>query len=166
MINNRFDFTRRRRYGAPRCVRPKTGFTRNKIMLNSQALQVAREIDRLLCEVILLQRDYVAQICSACEEPCCKRVQYLYGEKDIIFAKVLCGNSVPRRKYRGTGCQFLSPTGCLLTPQARPFFCHRYLCSKLQDKMDRQDPKLLPMMNMKIRALEDLRVQLWKEYLN
>lgn len=134
-------------------------------MLNTQALQVAKEIDRLLCEVILLQRDYVARICPACEEPCCKRVQYLYDEKDIIFAKVLRGNSVPRRKHRGKGCQFLSPTGCLLTPQARPFICHRYLCSKLQDKMDRQDPKLLPMMNKKIRTLEDLRVQLWREYL-
>jgi len=129
------------------------------------ALKVAKEIDRLLSEVILLQRDYVARICSACEEPCCKRVRYLFDERDIIFARVLGRNGVLRRRYNEKGCQFLSATGCLLAPIARPFVCHRYLCSKLRDEMTRQDSRLLPVMSKKIKILEDLRGRLWEEYL-
>lgn len=129
------------------------------------ALKVAKEIDRLLSEVILLQRDYVARICSACEEPCCKRVQYLFDERDIIFAKVLGRNGVPRLRHNAKGCPFLSATGCLLAPKARPFVCHRYLCSKLKEEMARQDARLLPEMSRKIRMLEDLRGRLWGEYL-
>jgi hypothetical protein len=129
------------------------------------ALKIAREIDCLLSEVILLQRDYVARICSACEEPCCKRVQYLFDERDIIFAKVLGRNGVPSRRHNAKGCPFLSATGCLLAPKARPFVCHRYLCSKLKEEMARQDARLLPEMSRKIRILEDLRGRLWGEYL-
>ena len=129
-------------------------------------LKVAREMDHLLSEVILLQRDYVARICSACEEPCCKRVQYLFDEKDIIFAKVLRLNRVPKRKHKGKGCSFLSPTGCLLLPKARPFTCHRYLCSKLKEEIARQDPGLLPVMSEKFRILEGLRAHLWGEYIS
>jgi hypothetical protein len=130
------------------------------------ALKVAKEIDRLLSEVILLQRDYVARICSACEEPCCKRVQYLFDERDIIFARVLGRNGVRRRRHKGKGCPFLSPTGCLLAAKARPFVCHRYLCSKLKEEMARQDPELLPVMSEKIRILEGLRCRLWGEYID
>jgi hypothetical protein len=129
------------------------------------ALKIAKEIDRLLSEVILLQQDYVTRICSACKEPCCRRVQYLFDERDIIFAKVLGRNSAPRRRYNGKGCQFLSATGCVLAPKARPFVCHRYLCSKLRDEMTRQDSRLLPVMSKKIKILEDLRGRLWEEYL-
>jgi hypothetical protein len=129
------------------------------------ALKVAKEIDQLLSEVILLQRDYVARICSACEEPCCKRVQYLFDERDIIFAKVLGRNGVPRRRHNSKGCSFLSATGCLLAPKVRPFVCHRYLCSKLREEMARQDARLLFVMSKKIRILEDLRGRLWEEYL-
>lgn len=129
------------------------------------ALKLARVIDHLLSEVILLQRDYVARICSACEEPCCKRVQYLFDERDIIFARVLGRNGVPRTRYNGKGCPFLSATGCLVAPKARPFVCHRYLCSKLREKITRQDTRLLPVISRKIRILEDLRGRLWGEYL-
>ncbi|MBW1675476.1 MAG: hypothetical protein JRI58_10035 [Deltaproteobacteria bacterium] len=135
------------------------------ITLKTHLLKVARKIDHLLSEVIFLQRDSVVRICSACEAPCCKRVQYLFDEKDLIFAKVLRRNGVPRRKHKGRGCPFLSPTGCILTPKARPFVCHRYLCSNLKEEMARQDPELPEMMSEKIRMLEDLRGRLWKEYL-
>ena len=128
-------------------------------------LNLAREMDHLLSEVIVLQRDYVARICCSCDEPCCNRVQYLFDEKDIIFFKVLGLNRVPRRKHNGKGCPFLSPTGCLLIPKARPFTCHRYLCSKLKAEMAKQDPGLLPEMTERVRVLEGLRAHLWGEYI-
>jgi hypothetical protein len=129
-------------------------------------VQVARKIEGLLSELISLQRDHVAVVCSACHRPCCERVEHLFDEKDMIYARVFLGQDVPRRKQRRNGgCAFLSAKGCRLTPEARPFACHRYLCSKLEAGMARKEPGLPEILNKKFRALEALRGQLWKEYL-
>jgi hypothetical protein len=130
-------------------------------------LKVAREMDALLSEVISLQEAYVARICPSCEEPCCKRVGRLFDEKDTIFAKVWGWDGVPTKKRKGKkGCPFLSATGCLLTPKTRPFTCHRYLCSRLEEEMAESDPGLGQRLTEGFRVLEGLRGKLWKEYLN
>ncbi|MDY6953009.1 MAG: hypothetical protein SWE60_15985 [Thermodesulfobacteriota bacterium] len=135
-------------------------------MAKSGLLKTAGEMDALLSEVILLQRDYVEKLCPSCENPCCKRVRYLFDEKDLIFARVSAQESVPKKKHKGKkGCPFLSATGCLLPPKARPFTCHRYLCDKLKKEMAKQEPDLVNRLTEKIRTLEMLRVELWKEYL-
>ena len=128
--------------------------------------QVARKIEGLLSELILLQRDHVAVVCSACDNPCCGRVEHLFDEKDMIYAKVFLGQEVPRRKEkRSVGCPFLSAKGCRLAPEVRPFACHRYLCSELEAEMTRKEPWLPQILNKKFRAVEALRGQLWREYL-
>ena len=133
----------------------------------SRLLKTATQMDDLLSEVILLQGDYVAKVCSRCEEPCCNRVQHLFDEKDTIFAKVSGRKSVPRRKHQTSkGCPFLSPMGCLLTPKTRPFTCHRYLCSRLKEEMMKHDPGLVDMLTEQFRLLEDLRAKLWEAYLD
>jgi hypothetical protein len=129
-------------------------------------VQVAKKIEGLLSELISLQRYHVAAVCSACKSPCCERVEHLFDEKDVIYAKVFLGQDVPRRKRkRNGGCPFLSARGCRLAPQVRPFACHRYLCSELEEEMTRKDPGLPQILNKKFRALEALRGQLWREYL-
>lgn len=129
-------------------------------------VQVARKIEGLLSELILLQRDHVAAVCPACESPCCERVEHLFDEKDMIYAKVFLGQDVPRRKKKGSGgCAFLSANGCRLEPEVRPFACHRYLCSELEAEMTRKEPALPQILNKKFRAVEALRGQLWREYL-
>jgi hypothetical protein len=129
-------------------------------------VQVARKIEALLSDLISLQRDHVAVVCSACDSPCCERVEYLFDEKDMIYAKVFLGQEVPRRKQkRNGGCAFLSENGCRLAPEVRPFACHRYLCSALEAEMTRKEPGLPQILNKKFRAVEALRGQLWKEYL-
>jgi hypothetical protein len=128
--------------------------------------QVARKIEGLLSELILLQRDHVAVVCSACDSPCCERVEHLFDEKDMIYAKVFLGQNVPRRKQKSIGgCAFLCANGCRLAPEARPFACHRYLCSELEAEMTRKEPGLPQILNKKFRAVEVLRGQLWREYL-
>ena len=129
-------------------------------------VQVARKIEGLLSELISLQRDHVELVCSACDSPCCERVDHLFDEKDVIYAKVFMGQDVPRRKQkRNGGCSFLTKEGCRLAPQVRPFACHRYLCPQLEAEMMRKAPGLPQILNQKIRAVEALRGQLWKEYL-
>ena len=133
----------------------------------SPLLKTAAQLDHLLSEVISLQQDHVAKICPQCDDPCCNRVQYLFDEKDHIFAKVSRQQGVPRRRHqKSRGCPFLTPTGCLLTPKRRPFTCHRYLCSRLKEEMTRHDPGLVDVLTEQFRLLDDLRTRLWKEYLN
>jgi len=128
--------------------------------------QVARKIEGLLSELILLQRDHVAVVCSACDSPCCKRVEHLFDDKDMIYARVFLGQEVARRKQkRNGGCAFLSAKGCRLEPEVRPFACHRYLCPELEAEMTRKEPRLPQTLNKKLRAVEALRGQLWREYL-
>ena len=131
-----------------------------------EVFRVAREIEGLLSELILLQRDHVAVVCAACESPCCERVEHLFDEKDVIYARVFLGQEVPRRRQnRGAGCAFLSANGCRLAPEVRPFACHRYLCSALEAEMMQKEPGLPQVLNKKFRAVEALRGQLWREYL-
>ncbi|MGD8228585.1 MAG: hypothetical protein PVI20_12460 [Desulfobacteraceae bacterium] len=129
-------------------------------------VRMAKKIEGLLSELISLQREHVAVLCSACDSPCCERVEHLFDERDVIYARVLLGRDVPRRKQKGNGgCSFLSGRGCRLAPEVRPFACHRYLCSELEEEMRRKEPELPQILNKKFRALEALRGQLWKEYL-
>jgi hypothetical protein len=131
-----------------------------------ELVHIARKIEGLLSELILLQRDHAALVCSACDSPCCGKVEYLFDEKDMIYAKVFLGQDVPRRKRkRSGGCAFLSANGCRLAPKVRPFACHRYLCSELEAEMTRKEPGLPQILNKKFRAVEALRGELWKEYL-
>jgi hypothetical protein len=124
-------------------------------------------IEQLLTEVILLQNDHVAKVCSVCEAPCCSRVHYLFDEKDLVFVRTFLGKELPRRRSRSKkGCLFLSPEGCSLEPKARPFTCHRYLCSKLKDEIACAKPELLDVLKEKFRRLEDLRARLWREYID
>ena len=132
----------------------------------SAIARVAEDIDRLLSEVISLQIDVVSGICSVCPEPCCKRVQHLFDEKDMIFARVSRGVRKPQRRLkRGKGCPFLSENGCRLPPGDRPYICHRYICSRLEEGMVRVDPGRLRILGQKFRRLEELRGQLWCAYL-
>jgi hypothetical protein len=127
---------------------------------------VAKEIDRLLNEVIALQKNHVEKVCSRCNIPCCTRVSRLFDEKDLVFAIVLGMNGVPRWRYKGKkGCPYLSATGCLLEPNTRPFTCHRYLCPELKEEMIREDPGLVPLLESKYRDLEGLRGELLGEFI-
>ena len=138
----------------------------NHTRFNTALVEVASEIDRILSEVILLQRDYVLKVCPACERPCCERVGHLFDERDVIFLKVFFNRTAPRKRSRTVGgCAFLSPDGCLLEPESRPFICHRYLCVRLKNEMTRKEPGMAQLLHNKFRALEELRGRLWREYL-
>jgi hypothetical protein len=135
-------------------------------MSNHPANDVLKELDTLLAEVILLQRDGVAELCAQCEDVCCSRVQFLFDEKDTIYQK-LSGRKPPRRR-EGThtrGCRFLTAAGCSLEPRARPFTCHRYICPALGRAMAGHDSALTDLLEQKFTAMDHLRSRLWELYL-
>lgn len=132
-----------------------------------QAEKTAKNLETLIFEVVALQKDYVEAICAHCKSPCCKRVGYLFGEKDILFLK-LTGRTERWRKngIRKKGCGFLGPLGCTLEPGSRPFICHHYICHDLEGEMERSQSRLLPLLKEKFETIHMLRSQMWAEYLD
>jgi hypothetical protein len=61
--------------------------------------KVASQTDSVLSEAILLRQECVARVCPAREEPCCSRMWLVFGEKDIIFAKVFIEHTVSSPGY-------------------------------------------------------------------
>ena len=127
----------------------------------------ANEIERGLTEVIAIQKPYVAKICPSCPDACCGKVQHLFDERDLIFARVLCRPDLGRRRFRRQkGCAFLLTEGCGLQPLSRPFICHRYLCPTLKALISSQTPGLLDELVDKLSVLEQLRSKLFECYLS
>jgi hypothetical protein len=136
-------------------------------MVDTKALSdLAEAYTHGLSEVTALQRESVRRICSQCEEPCCIRVEHLFDEKDVIYAGFHLGRKRPLKRVRkGKGCPYLTPSGCRLEPKERPFVCHRYVCQRLGEQMQQQDPALRRRLEEKLRYLEGLRSRLWEAYL-
>jgi hypothetical protein len=128
---------------------------------------VANEIERILTEVVAIQKPYVVKICPSCPDPCCGKVQHLFDERDLIFARVLCRPEITRRRSRRQrGCAFLLADGCGVPPLSRPFICHRYLCPTLKESISSQTPRLLDELIEKLSVLEHLRSKLFECYLS
>jgi hypothetical protein len=134
--------------------------------LQKRILEVLTQIEQLLTEVVDLQKPHVQRVCPACQDRCCKRVHYLYSEKDVLFLR-LSGRQLKWRRetLKRKGCWFLGPDGCMLDPKSRPFICHSYVCSELEQEMEKEAPGLLAALREKFRAIEELRAQLWTAYL-
>ena len=80
-----------------------------------QAEKTARKLETLIFEVAALQKDCVEMVCAHCKSPCCERVGYLFGEKDVLFLKLSGRKQVWRKNgIRKKGCGLLGPLGCTL----------------------------------------------------
>ena len=129
-------------------------------------LHVVTSIERLLSEVVKLQKDYVTLICPKCPVPCCTKVNFLFCEKDILFFKLSGRRPRWRREAsKKKGCRFLGPDGCILDPKSRPFTCHRYICPDLEKEIKKQQPDLCIALEKKFKAIDELRSQMWAVYL-
>jgi hypothetical protein len=132
-----------------------------------QSEKTAKKLETLILEVVALQKTCVEAVCTHCKSPCCGRVGYLFGEKDILFLK-LTGRKAKWRKngIHKKGCGFLGSLGCTLEPGSRPFICHHYICHDLKTEMERFEPGLFPMLQEKFKTIDILRSQIWAEYLD
>ncbi len=129
--------------------------------------ETVSKIERLLGEVVSLQKPFTTRICARCKSPCCLRVHYLYSEKDIFFLKLSGRKPTWRRKaFSKNGCWFLGEAGCTLEPASRPFLCHTYLCEDLRTAIGEEDPNILDALENRFRSLDKMRSQLWSDYLD
>ena len=128
--------------------------------------EIVSSIEGLLLEVFDLQKNYVERVCAECETPCCSRVSYLFSEKDILFLKLAGRERRWKREIlKKKGCWFLGDHGCILDPECRPFICHHYICSDLEKEIRSHDPGLMTFLSEKFKVIDDMRSQLWEEYL-
>ena len=129
--------------------------------------EIVSSMERLLLEIVDFQKSYVELICAECEAPCCSRVSYLFNEKDILFLKLSGRERRWKREIlKKKGCWFLGDHGCILDPECRPFICHHYICSDLEMEMNRHDPGLIAVLREKFKIIDEMRSQLWTEYLD
>ena len=132
--------------------------------MSSKVLNTVKKVESLVSEVAALQKAYVEQLCPDCDAPCCKKVRYLFSEKDILFLNLSGRKRRWRREnLKKKGCWFLGPVGCILEPISRPFICHRYICIDLGTEMNRRDPGLITVLREKFRVIDMLRSQMWTE---
>ena len=124
--------------------------------VQKRILEVLTQIEQLLTEVVDLQKPHVQRVCPACQDPCCKRVHYLYSEKDVLFLR-LSGRQLRWRRetLKRKGCWFLGPDGCMLDPKSRPFICHSYVCPELEQEMEKEAPGDVPGGQVPIEASVD-----------
>ena len=129
--------------------------------------KIVKDIEVELLKATAIQSDYVSRVCSVCSYPCCSRVGYLYGEKDILFQQL--SGKKPKRKRkspRKKGCRFLGPGGCLLDILSRPFICIRYLCTELKKAIDKDNPEILGSLEKRFIQIEEMRSRMWSVYLD
>ncbi|MCG6879281.1 MAG: hypothetical protein LJE96_09065 [Deltaproteobacteria bacterium] len=129
--------------------------------------ETVERMEQLLSEAAKLQKPYVTRVCSECTSPCCLRVHYLYSDKDIIFLKSSGRPPKWRREaFSKKGCWFLGESGCTIDLLSRPFLCHTYLCEDLKEAMEKDDPGVVVALENKFKKINELRSQLWSEYLD
>lgn len=132
-----------------------------------KAEKTVEKLEVLILEVAALQKDCVAAVCVHCKSPCCERVGYLYGEKDILFLKLSGRKEIWRKNgIRKKGCWLLGPFGCTLGPGSRPFICHHYICHDLEMEMRSSTSGLLSLLREKFETIAMLRSRMWAEYLD
>ena len=128
---------------------------------------IVKRIETVLKEVIQLQSYYVLKICTRCLYPCCRRVGYLYSDKDIMFLKLSGKDPIRKIQGRGNkGCTFLGSEGCLLDSLSRPFICHKYLCAELKTAMNEENPEILNALEERFKLIDEMRSRMWTEYLD
>ncbi|MFC1883727.1 hypothetical protein ACFL2O_03055 [Thermodesulfobacteriota bacterium] len=128
---------------------------------------IVKDIEAALSKIIELQNYYVSKVCSKCINPCCRRVGYLYSDKDILFLRLSGKNPVRKiRGHRRKGCIFLGPEGCLLDALSRPFICHRYICPELEKTIKEDNPEILYALEDRFKLVDEMRGRMWSEYLD
>jgi len=78
-------------------------------------------------------------ICSHCENKCCEGfpLEGWFSLEDYVLFRVKYDKPIPpiNRIKRDTACFFLTPKGCSLPEDMRPFTCVKINCEKLTESI-------------------------------
>lgn len=107
----------------------------------SPARGLARRIRRLLDAVDPWMDELAARTCPGCPSPCCAGASVYHDFTDLVVLH-LAGPGLPLEQCRAAGetCRHLSPSGCLLPREIRPWICTWYLCPEQRRELSRLAP--------------------------
>jgi len=79
-------------------------------------------------------------ICGNCENKCCEGfpLEGWFSLEDYVLFRVEYGKPIPppNRIKRDTACYFLTPEGCSLPEDMRPFTCVKINCKRLTESIE------------------------------
>jgi len=92
-----------------------------------------------------------AEACRACDGACCAR-----GHHHMTLVEVLCalcsGPPLPEPDPWQT-CPYLTPDGCSLVPELRPFNCVTFNCDAVEGRLDPEQVAAFYRLEKELRAL-------------
>ncbi|KPJ56224.1 MAG: hypothetical protein AMJ42_05590 [Deltaproteobacteria bacterium DG_8] len=98
----------------------------------TQATNIQNEMREILNQL-------TPHICGHCENKCCEGfpLEGWFSLEDYILFRVKYGKPIPpiNRIKRDTSCYFLTPEGCSLPEDMRPFTCVKTNCEKLTESI-------------------------------
>lgn len=84
------------------------------------------------------QEKLCACSCTVCLDVCCVKATVWYDFKDLLYLYFATGG-LPDRQIRKTDencCCHLTPSGCSIARNARPFICSWYICAAQKQDMN------------------------------
>ena len=79
--------------------------------------------------------------CGPCEHKCCEGfpLEGWFSFEDYVLFRIQYGKPAipPDRVMRDTACSFLTPEGCSLPADMRPFTCVKVNCEQINDALQR-----------------------------
>jgi hypothetical protein len=99
-----------------------------------QASAVQHQMRAILSEV-------APDFCGPCEHKCCEGfpLEGWFSFEDYVLFRIQYGKpAIPAdRVMRDTACSFLTPDGCSLPADMRPFTCVKVNCEQINDALQR-----------------------------
>jgi hypothetical protein len=95
-----------------------------------QARLYAKLIKKNFQRIFPLMDNLCSKTCPVCIEACCVHAKPWYDFKDLVYLH-LCKLPIPTAQPIGQlkdSCRYLTPNGCNLPRQIRPWICTWYLC--------------------------------------
>jgi hypothetical protein len=97
-----------------------------RVILEWTAKEISLNIQRL---DVLMNR-YCEATCPSCDDPCCDGRRVFYNRADLLYL-IGTGDHLPpgqTRRTAGEACRYLTPRGCVLPREKRPYVCVWFLC--------------------------------------
>lgn len=102
----------------------------------SQHVNHATHIQNEMREIL---NQVTPHICSHCENKCCEGfpLEGWFSLEDYVLFRMKYGKPIPppNRIKRDTACYFLTPEGCSLPEDMRPFTCVKINCEQLTESI-------------------------------
>ena len=105
----------------------------------SRLSQYANQATIIQNEMRTLFDQLTSHLCSQCENKCCEGfpVEGWFSPEDYILFRIKYGRPTlpPDRVKRSSACYLLTPEGCSLPEDMRPFTCVKINCEKLTESI-------------------------------